>query len=190
MIFRFLKLWNHYGWYFIFFGSIFLLFLFYFFNLNKTTNKSITLQSIFRQVFDTPEKISSPKKKINNSKGEQKCKEFLEFIFQKPFIKIRPPFLINPITNAPLELDCYNEELKLAIEYNGKQHYEYNKMMHQNSKSNFQNQQYRDYIKQELCKKHGIELVIVPYSIHENKIPDYLYTELKKRNYSFSVNKK
>jgi hypothetical protein len=99
---------------------------------------------------------------------------------------VRPHFLINPITQEALELDCYNEELRLAVEYNGKQHYEFNKMMHQNSRHCFQNQKYRDHIKKELCDKHGITLITVPYSIHENKIGDFLYEELKKRGFIHS----
>ena len=57
------------------------------------------------------------------SKGEQKCKETLEKIYGKEFLCVRPDFLRNPETNRKLELDCYNEELKLAVEYNGIQHY-------------------------------------------------------------------
>jgi hypothetical protein len=123
-------------------------------------------------------------KEDKSSKGEKICKEFLEFIFQKDFTKVRPDFLINPITNQPLEIDCYNDELKLAIEYNGKQHYEYNKMMHQNSQHSFQNQKYRDYIKSELCKKNGITLIIVPYKIKHDEIPEYLYQQLKQNDFS------
>jgi len=116
------------------------------------------------------------------------CKDFLEYYFQKPFMKKRPSFLINPITNMTLELDCYNEELKLAVEYNGKQHYQYNKMMHQDNKLNFQNQQYRDYIKKDLCKRYGIHLIIVPYSIQTNDIPNFLYQQLKDLGYKSTKN--
>jgi predicted metalloprotease len=41
------------------------------------------------------------------------------------FTKTRPDFLKNPETNCNLELDGYNAEGKLAIEYQGKQHYEH-----------------------------------------------------------------
>ena len=115
------------------------------------------------------------------SNGEARCKEFLEYIFQKPFHKVRPDFLRNPVTNSTLELDCYNEQLKLAVEYNGKQHYEYNKKMHQQDRTQFHNQQYRDYIKKDLCEKHGIRLIIVPYTISPADIPSFLYTQLVDR---------
>lgn len=112
------------------------------------------------------------------SKGEKKCREFLEFITKKPFEKVRPPFLINPVTQRPLELDMYNEELRLAIEYNGAQHYQYNQMMHGNRDS-FHNQKYRDLIKKQLCEQYNIRLILVPYTIPEDEIPTFLYDRLK-----------
>ena len=50
------------------------------------------------------------------SRGERKCKRIIQKIFRKPFTKIRPDFLKNPETNRNLELDLYNEELKIAVE--------------------------------------------------------------------------
>ncbi len=50
-------------------------------------------------------------------KTENKCRIILEDIFDKPFPKNRKAL------NCRLELDGYCEELKLAFEYNGIQHY-------------------------------------------------------------------
>jgi len=176
----------------IFFGSIFALFVLWFLNRsNGTTGTSF--QAIMNKIFSPilpnwspsvlPTSNSTFTSTRKESKGEKKCREFLEYLFGKPFVNCRPEFMINPVTNQPLELDCYNEELKLAIEYQGQQHYTFNKMMHQNSKHCFQNQQYRDHIKRDLCKQNGIQLVEVPYNIPEEKIPDFLYLELKKLGY-------
>jgi hypothetical protein len=114
------------------------------------------------------------------SKGENVCKIVMEELTGKPFVNVRPKWLINPITNQPLELDCYNEELQIAVEYNGKQHYEYNKFMHQNSKDKFYNQQYRDLIKKDICKKNNVILITVPYSIPDDKIKVFLMNKLRK----------
>ena len=62
------------------------------------------------------------------------CRNFLNRIFKKPFIKVRN--IYNPVTHQYLELDCYNEELGLAIEYNGQQHVEYSPFFFK-SKSDF-----------------------------------------------------
>jgi len=108
------------------------------------------------------------------SKGEGICKEHMERRMGVPFTRVRPDFLKNPVTGENLELDIYNEDLRLAVEYNGKQHYEYNRHFHRGSNDRFQNQQYRDLIKQQLCRDQGIYLIVVPYSIKPEDIPAFL----------------
>ena len=60
----------------------------------------------------------------NCYQNELYTKYVLEHIFKQDFTKIRPPWLINEEGNR-LEIDMYNEELNLAVEYNGIQHYKY-----------------------------------------------------------------
>lgn len=124
---------------------------------------------------------SLPKKTIpKTSRGEIECKRVLEKIFNVPFRKERPDFLRNPITeNNNLELDCVNMDLKLACEYNGIQHYKFSPFFHGN-KDAFQNQKYRDYLKQDFCRKNGIDLIVVPYTVKLENIESYIETELKK----------
>ncbi|MEK7070534.1 MAG: hypothetical protein AAB966_01895, partial [Patescibacteria group bacterium] len=64
------------------------------------------------------------------SKGERACRDAVEDIFGKEFPSVRPGWLINPETGYPLELDCYNADLKLAIEFQGSQHYEFPNRYH------------------------------------------------------------
>lgn len=128
--------------------------------------------------------IDPPKKKIERgtSRGEKECRRILEEYFQRPFAKARPHFLTNKITGKPLELDCYNDELRIACEYNGKQHYEFVKAFH-NNRDSFRNQQYRDMMKQEMCLQHNITLITVPYNIPHEQIKDYLLNELKSKGF-------
>ena len=71
---------------------------------------------------DTPLSLSSRKleipsqRKKSESKGERICKEVAEKIFKRPFDKIRPDFLKNDKTGRNMEIDVYNDELKLGIE--------------------------------------------------------------------------
>ena len=46
----------------------------------------------------------------------------------------------------------------------------------------FHNQQYRDKIKRDSCKKLGIKLIEVPYTVKHEDIPNFLNNELKKFN--------
>ena len=100
------------------------------------------------------------------SSGERECRRVLQKIFNKPFNKCRPNFLSNPVTGDRfnLELDCYEHSLKLAIEYNGIQHYKYVPYFHKNKEA-FYNQKYRDDMKRRICKENNINLIEVPYTI-------------------------
>lgn len=120
-----------------------------------------------------------PQKKCNDSIGEQICRSHLEKRLGTKFTKQRPDFLKNPITNTNLELDCFSEQLKLALEYNGKQHYEFVSKFHKSS-TDFHNQKYRDSIKKQLCYKNGIDLIEVPYTISHYEIPLYIDRALEK----------
>ncbi|HQO22763.1 MAG TPA: hypothetical protein PLM72_06775 [Spirochaetota bacterium] len=59
-----------------------------------------------------------------------------------------------------MELDGYNEELKIAFEHQGSQHYE--KSYYINNQNELNKRQKDDQIKAELCRKHGIKLITVP----------------------------
>lgn len=111
------------------------------------------------------------------SRGEIQCKSIAESFFNKPFKKCRPEFLRNPITQERLELDLYNDELRLAIEFHGQQHYFYSKFYHSQSKDKFQNQQYRDFLKRDLCRQHRIHLIVVPFSIGPDDMEPFLHRE-------------
>ena len=63
-------------------------------------------------------------KKFFYSKKQKLCNDILEEYYNKHFFSVRPNWLKNYETGYNLELDCYNDELKVALEYNGEQHYE------------------------------------------------------------------
>jgi hypothetical protein len=122
--------------------------------------------------------------KLNNNIWCPECHRFLgeyisflacKFLFEIPFKKVRPNWL-KGITTNNLELDIYNESLKLAIEYNGIQHYKYVPFFHR-SMENFKKRLDYDKIKTEKCKEKGINLIIVPYTIPHNKICKFINDE-------------
>lgn len=119
-----------------------------------------------------------------DSKGELECRRVLEKYFNKPFPKARPDFLRNPVTGGQynLELDCYNRELNLAVEYDGIQHYKYIPYFHRNKEA-FLNQKYRDEMKKRGCMDNRINLIVVPYTVKIEDIEGYLIGELKRKKY-------
>jgi hypothetical protein len=94
-------------------------------------------------------------------KSEETCREVFEKLFGKKFPKVRPKWLRNPETGRCLELDGYCEELGIAFEHNGRQHYEKNDLFHATEKE-FRKTEERDTVKQILCKQHGVKLITVP----------------------------
>jgi len=95
-------------------------------NSNGTWSKSYNfqeLENIYRDSIYQDTKLNETKntKKNTSSKGETECRRVIESIFNKPFNKARPDFLRNMVTGGEynLELDCYNNSLKIAVEYNG-----------------------------------------------------------------------
>lgn len=111
------------------------------------------------------------------SRGERICRETMETIYGKPFISVRPDWLINPETGQRLELDCYNDEMKIAVEYNGEQHYKWPNFTNQ-SKEEFINQVRRDTLKTELCQLLSIYLISVPYHVEYNEIFNFILSRI------------
>ena len=128
-------------------------------------------------IYKKPKK-SPPK----DSKGELECRRVLRKIFGRSFNKSRPNFLNNPVTGGRfnLELDCYDQELRLACEYNGAQHYKYIPYFHKNREA-FLNQKYRDDMKRRICKENGINLIEVPNTV--KNIEGFLVNNLKNLGY-------
>lgn len=134
-----------------------------------TTNTTAAVPNAVVVVPDAPGRKLAPMSSV----GEQICRSYLTAKFGTEFKRSRPAFLKNPITNNNLELDCYSDALKLAVEYNGRQHYEFVPVFHR-TKSDFQNQKYRDDIKRRLCAQNGVKLIEVPYTVAHSDIPKYL----------------
>lgn len=111
------------------------------------------------------------------SRGERLCCQTMERIYEAPFETIRPDWLINPETGEKLELDCYNEELQIAVEYNGEQHYTWPNFTNQTYQQ-FINQVRRDQLKIELCDRNGVYLIVVPYNVSHDKIPEFIISHL------------
>jgi hypothetical protein len=128
-------------------------------------------------LMDIPHQIKK-KDEPTGSKGEIECRRVLESLFHLPFDKARPDFLNNPVTGGNnLELDCYNEQLKLAVEYDGEQHSKFIPFFHKNRET-FYNQRYRDYMKIQMCKANGVTLIKVPHTIKLDGIEKYIIQKL------------
>lgn len=171
--------WNNNGIYCIIIGCFIGLILFYFFGSHESNADINEINQFFANGKDyTKRQRRGP----FESKGELICKDVVTRMFNKPFKKIRPDFLKNEKTKSNLEIDIYNDDLKLGIEYSGRQHYEYVPYFHKDHNA-FLEQKYRDELKERKCKEHGIKLIIVPYTVKHKDIQSFIYKEAKKLGY-------
>lgn len=115
-----------------------------------------------------------------SSLGERHCIEFMELLFPGyHFPKVRPKWLENTKheTGRCLELDGYCEELSIAIEYNGIQHYVWPNFTNM-TREEFIRQRERDQLKVEICISRNICLIRIPYTVPLERIPLAIYSKL------------
>jgi len=116
--------------------------------------------------------------------GERTCRLSFEKIFGKDFNSIRPNWLKNDLGNK-MELDGYNEELKIAFEHQGRQHYSTTNVNHRFVKqSTIDN----DKQKAKICKKLGVSIIYIPEVFTDVKLNDlinYIISQLDNQNISY-----
>lgn len=124
----------------------------------------------------------------SNGKYETICRWYFEQIFQSSFPTIQLRKII-PHYKGKMHLDGYSiidingEQIKLAFEYNGPQHYEFPNPFHK-SVNQYERLKRRDSHKKNLCQKAGILLIEFPYTINRNmnkpkKIREYIIKEFQ-----------
>ena len=127
----------------------------------------------------TPNNIKHGKwcPECSSGMGERVCRLYFETIFQKPFLRIRPDWLKNSTSSRNLELDGYNDELRIGFEHQGEQHYSSNSYY---SKSDLF---HTDELKRTLCLNNGVKLIEIPelFSITKlNDLKDFLQDQFEK----------
>ena len=145
--------------------------------LNKQLEKDI-YEPVEKKLYINDKNGQKRKLKINQKSFENRLRKIVTNYFQKEFKCVRPSWLKNCLTGRNLELDMFNEELKIALEFHGCQHIKYTPFFHK-SEQQFKDQLIRDQLKARLCKEHGIKLIIIYHYEIENA-EDILDSELLK----------
>jgi hypothetical protein len=178
----FKRIWNEYGLEFLAGLSVLIIIVLFIVNCFSRQKGTYTNIKRFTPLGNGengyPKRVDFKEHNERDSKLELRAKVILENIFKRPFVKVRPDFLHNDVTGYNLELDLYNEDLQLAIEINGDQHYKFIPFFHRN-KDAFTKQRYRDEMKKMKCQQEGITLIDVPYSVGEDGLKPYLVKRLR-----------
>lgn len=96
-------------------------------------------------------------------KNEKRCRKILEDIFKCDFPTVRPDWLKNPGTKRNLEIDCYNHDLRIGLEYSpDSSHTKMGKGSFHKTKESLIYQIRKDQWKAKRCKELGITLITVP----------------------------
>lgn len=103
--------------------------------------------------------------------SEQICRTTFEQIFSKKFPKVKPIWLTNVRGNR-MELDGFCQELNLAFEYQGEQHYKIGPFT-RNEKA-LQTRKADDLQKLQLCKANGVSLALIKYTQDLSELPKFL----------------
>lgn len=184
---KFKEYWSNYG--FEILSIISLVFIFVLFIYNWYTNKrgTFTDSKLIKNFIqkENPRCEMPPQDSYYNyrkssrtdSKLEIATKHYLEKLTGRCFFKIRPKFLMNQSTGRSSEIDLFNKELYLAVEVNGKQHYQFVPQFHL-TPDHFNSQLKRDEDKAMKCRQMGIRMIIVPYTIKENQLETFLHKKL------------
>lgn len=114
--------------------------------------------------------------------SERYTRELIEGLTGHKFPKVRPNWLVGP-KNRKLELDGYCEELSLAFEYQGEQHYKSNFMV-----QSLKERRAYDALKRRICAKHGVQLIAVSYRKQIDQLKGSLIQRIGKLAPAIDIN--
>ena len=114
--------------------------------------------------------------------SEEICRAHFETLFDAKFPNTKPSWLLSP-KNRKMELDGYNEKLKIAFEHQGRHHYSIGRFSE--SKAKLTSRQNYDKVKRKRCKEMGVLLIEIPeldYMLPIAKLREYIKSCLKDGN--------
>lgn len=121
-------------------------------------NRFKSLQTIC-DILDIPLYTNSPMSKFSSFVIGVVSSELNE----EPKYEYTFPWLINPKTGFNLRIDAYYPGSNLALEADGKQHFSDGKSFYNNTPEDIKTYQERDRAKDDLLKKHDINILRISY---------------------------
>lgn len=136
--------------------------------INKySITSNVTYSNRFGSVSKAVELAGIDYNTIRNSSGSSEIEYYLK-VYKIKYTKEKTfDWLINPKTSHHLYLDFYLEDYNIGIEYDGRQHFE--AVEYFGGEERLKDLQYRDELKNNLCKQNFVTLYRIPYSIKDIK---------------------
>lgn len=122
--------------------------------------------------------VKLPSKRVHlETSREEYCRSVMERLTGHKFPSCWPEWMKRPTTKRGLQLDGYCEELKVAFEHDGHQHYTWPNSFHK-TKDEYNKQVERDTLKEGYCKIQGVHLIRVRADMPLDDIEAYLVKRL------------
>jgi hypothetical protein len=141
----------------------------------KTADTPMDWECNSKHIFTTKFKLIRTYKtwcpECSNRRSEKMTRHQIQDLMGLKFPSTRKLEFLRYKTGFRLELDGYNEEEKIAFEYQGIQHVI--RQPHWQTEDQFKTQQERDIWKKEQCIKNNIDLIEIPH-IYNYKVEDDL----------------
>ena len=117
--------------------------------------------------------------------GEERTRLIFETQFQQSFSSIRPDWLKSEKSGRNLELDGFCEDLKIAFEYQGRQHFSNSTQFG----GDYEFQYVRDKLKAQLCAEHGVQLITIiqPRNYSADKFFNSVVSDCEKQGIDITV---
>lgn len=119
------------------------------------------------------------KRSYGSSDGELKMFFILNDLISSEYVNNGYYSWLPSPKNVPMQLDRYYPELKLAWEYDGRQHHEYNSYFHK-TKQQFEYLQKCDVLKSKLCAESGVTLIRIRYD--KKLTHEYILSRIRDTN--------
>lgn len=105
---------------------------------------------------------------INWDKKERSIPQFKVKKFLQNYWFTHIVYSEFPVYGTLLKIDIFNATKKIAVEVQGRQHDQYNKFFHNNSRLNYLSSIKRDSLKRKWCEINNIKLI----EIYEDEVDD------------------
>ncbi len=96
------------------------------------------------------------------NKTESLVRRFFEYVFTAKFPHASPEWLLRA-SGRRAQLDGFSEDLGVAFEYHGKQHFVHLPHFHERGKNTLEEQVSRDNDVRSACARNGVLLIEIPY---------------------------